>query len=473
MKWLPDSLRGRLVLLFLGVLLVAQMFSAALHFRDRGEVLKHATGFNSALRIAGLVRVLDSLTPQQRQELVEALDLPPLRMRLLDEPEKFPDNSHESARAELFHQLLHLRLGRDRPVLVYMHDSTLSHAAATSRGWGPPRGLPQPMRRMMQHHMGGAGPAPPPGFSFVVQVKLQDGQWASFAYRLPEELAAWPWDLLIGLLVLLAAVLLVSFFAVRWLTRPLSALAHAADELGKDIRRPALEESGPAEVRRAARAFNNMQRRLSRFVEERTRILAAVSHDLKTPITRMRLRVESIDDEALRVKFERDLDEMQTLVQGSLDFMRGMALQEKTQPVDIDALLESLQGDAEDMGYTVTVSGSTLSPYPGKPLALKRCLRNLVENAIRYGNEARIEVQDSTETLSIRVLDSGPGLPEDALEKVFEPFFRLDSSRNPETGGTGLGLSIARNIARGHGGELTLRNRPAGGGIEALLVLPR
>ena len=216
-----------------------------------------------------------------------------------------------------------------------------------------------------------------------------------------------------------------------------------------------------------------MQGRLGRFVEERTRVLAAVSHDLKTPLTRLRLRLEQVSDDAVRAKMERDLGETQSLVQGSLDFMRGMALQEKTQPLDLNALLESLRDDAEDMGHSVTITGEARSPYSGKPLALKRCLSNLVENAIRYGLQAGIEIQDSTSELTLVVRDSGPGLPEEALSQVFEPFYRLEPSRNPGTGGTGLGLSIARNIARGHGGELALQNGPDGEGLMAVLTLPR
>jgi len=465
---LPRSLWGRLTLLFLGVLLIAQMLSAALHFRDRGEVLKHATGYNSAQRIAGMVRVLDGLSPEQRESVVAELDLPPLRVRLSDEPQKLPDNSHESPRAELFHQLLHFRLGRDRPISLYMPNlPAVAHGEVMDR-WGPPAGVSPPMRHRMMQHRG----APISGYSFIVEIELAGGQWAGFAYHLPDELAAWPWDLLVGLLILLAAVLLVSFFAVRWLTRPLSELSQAADQLGKDISHEPLQERGPTEVRRAARAFNTMQRRVARFVEERTRILAAVSHDLKTPITRMRLRAEKIEDHALRAKFEHDLQEMQTLVQSSLDFMRGMALKEKTQPLDINALLDSLIEDAQDLGHTIEVSGKALDPYPCKPLALKRCLGNLLDNALRYGDKAKVTITDTPALLAISVGDEGPGLPEEILEKVFEPFFRAEPSRSTKTGGTGLGLSIARNIARGHGGDLVLSNRTSGG-LEAMVTLPR
>jgi signal transduction histidine kinase len=469
---MPDSLWGRLSLLLVSVLLLAQLLSAALHLRDRGEALMQATGFDSAQRIAGLVQVLDSLPDDQRQNVVKALDLPQLRLRLHNEPKAYPDNSHESARAELFHQILHLRLGRERPVQVYI-PTVSSGALERTEASSEPEGMSQQMQQMMGRHRRMAGLHIPLDFGFVVQVELRNGQWASFSYRLPEELAIWPWDLLVALVVLSLAALLVSFIAVRWLTRPLSRLSAAADELGKDIQRPPLDERGPAEVRRAARAFNTMQMRLSRFVEERTRILAAISHDLKTPITRLRLRLEKVDDDVVREKMNRDLIEMQNLVQGSLDFMRGMALQEKTQRIDINALLESLQDDAEDMGQRVTMRGEAGAPYSGKPLALKRCLSNLIDNAIRYGQEANIEIHDDEGELQIIIVDAGPGLPEGALRDVFEPFYRLEPSRNPDTGGTGLGLSIARNIARGHGGELRLENNSDGRGLRALLSLPR
>lgn len=463
MRWRPDSLWARLTLLLLGVLLLAQLLSAALHFRDRGQVLRHATGFNSAQRIAGMVRVLDPLPRARRREVVTALDLPPLRLRLDDEPQPYPENVEQLARAELFQQLLHLHLGRDRPIQVYVPPRPAGASTESAQRMPP----------MMRHHMGMWGARQATDFSFILQVQLVDGQWVSFAYRLPEELGAWPWDLLVALLLLMAAVLVVSFVAVRWLTRPLSELASAADELGKDIQRPPLPENGPAEVRRAARAFNTMQRRLNRFVDERTRILAAVSHDLKTPITRLRLRLEQIDDSVLRDKLDRDLTDMQKLVQGSLDFMRGMALQEKTRPLDINALLESLRDDAEEMGHSVIVHGQAHAPYPAKPLALKRCLGNLLDNAVRYGRQASIEVDDGESELVLTIRDEGPGLPEEALSEVFEPFYRLEGSRNPETGGTGLGLSIARNIARGHGGELVLENRVDRRGLQARLTLPR
>jgi signal transduction histidine kinase len=277
---------------------------------------------------------------------------------------------------------------------------------------------------------------------------------------------------LLTLAILLAAVLLLSYIAVRWVTRPLQLLATAADELGRDINRPPLPEGGPVEVSRAARAFNTMQARLVRFIDERTRLLTAMSHDLKTPLTRMRLRAELLEDGSLRKRFEADLLEMEAMVTQTLEFMRGLSHREPTQLVDIMGLLESLQSDNEAMGRKVTIDGRVTRPLNGMPQLLKRCLSNLVDNAVLYGMSAEIRVEDGPDQLAIRVRDHGPGMPESEIEKVFEPFYRIEGSRSRETGGTGLGLSIARNIAQAHGGDVRLRSGEDGG-LEAILTLPR
>jgi signal transduction histidine kinase len=278
--------------------------------------------------------------------------------------------------------------------------------------------------------------------------------------------------MLLSVLVLLVAVILLSLLAVRWITRPLKTLADAAEELGKDINRPPLPETGPVEVVRAARALNTMQSRLSRYLSDRTRIFAAMSHDLKTPITRLRLRAELLDDPQIRQKFSKDLEEMESMVGATLDFMRGLENEERSQRIDVTALLESLQADAREIGGRVEIEGAASAPYAGRPQALKRCLANLIDNAVKYGRSARLAVDDDAARLRISVRDEGPGIAEAELERVFEPFHRLETSRSRESGGTGLGLSIARNIAEQHGGTLVLRNLPAGG-LEAILTLPR
>jgi signal transduction histidine kinase len=197
-----------------------------------------------------------------------------------------------------------------------------------------------------------------------------------------------------------------------------------------------------------------------------------MSHDLKTPITRLRLRSELLEEAQLKARFIQDLDEMESMVGATLDFLRGLENGEVIKPVDIMALLESLQADLLETGGEVRIEGKSVVPYPGRPQALKRCLGNLLDNAVNYGKSAVVIVDDDTSRLEIRVQDQGPGLPQAELEKVFEPFYRTEHSRSRETGGTGLGLTIARSVAEAHGGSLVLCNRPERG-LEARLTLPR
>lgn len=274
------------------------------------------------------------------------------------------------------------------------------------------------------------------------------------------------------LLITLAAVIVVSLVAVRLVTRPLQHLAEAADAFGSDLESAPLPETGPTETRRAAEAFNRMQDRLRRLIAERSRALGAVSHDLRTPLTRMRLRAELVDDEALRAQINADIDDMQAMVESTLDYLRGLRENEQLQTIDMQALLASLVNDAQALGHPVTLSGSVLAPYSGRMSALKRALGNLIDNAVKYGQSAHIVSVDGATELRISIEDHGPGIAEADLARVVEPYVRLESSRSRETGGVGLGLSIARDAAALHGGTLRLDNL-ASGGLRATLLLPR
>jgi signal transduction histidine kinase len=220
------------------------------------------------------------------------------------------------------------------------------------------------------------------------------------------------------------------------------------------------------------RAFNTMQQRLRRYIEDRSRVLAAVSHDLKTPITRLRLRLALLKDDALQSRFNQDLDDMEQMVLATLDYLRGTESKEKPVPISVNGLLESLQDDTQELGWEMTLASGKVAPYSGRPLALKRCLMNLIENAVRYGQAADVRLEDSRDRLSIIIADRGEGVPEAELEELFNPFYRREESRARATGGTGLGLGIARNIARAHGGDVTLR-RGKTRGLEAVVSLPR
>lgn len=283
---------------------------------------------------------------------------------------------------------------------------------------------------------------------------------------------ALPPRLLLNLVLLVAVLVAALYFATRGITRPLSGLARAAEAMGRGVRSPQLPEEGPRELRFAARAFNTMQERLHRYLDSRTVVLAAMSHDLKTPLTRLRLQVETlIEDTAVRARLDGELDEMETMVHGALALFRGLDEADSPEPIDMNALLDALRQGFLDMGHEVSVTGRADAPYYGKPQALKRCLTNLVSNAVKFGVRARIEVHDGA-ALRILVSDDGPGVPPEALERVFEPFYRLEGSRNRDTGGTGLGLSIARDVAQAHGGTVLLKNRSEGG-LTAELHLPR
>lgn len=460
MRLLPGSLFGRLVLVLLAGLALAQLATAYLNLTERDQLLYRAGGMRLAQQISDIVRLLDSLPPGERRRVAAVFDAPPLAVSL-DRAPLAP--GAESAQSDfqhtMFASVLRYALGESAKVVI-------------ARPPGAPS-VPPPMG-MMQHRKwgpGGAG-AFAGGAFFVVQIALRDGTWVTFDSHVSPQEAAVPWRVALTLAVLLGTVIVLSLVAVRWVTGPLAVLATAAQDLGENINHPPLAETGPLEVQRAARAFNTMQRRLARFIADRTRVLTAMSHDLKTPITRMRLRAESLEDEALRARFVHDLEEMAAMVTQTLEFMHDTSAAEPPQPIDVTALLESLRGDYGDMGRSVTVEGAAAQPYFGRPLALRRCLANLLDNAIRYGGRATLRVEDGARELLIRVLDDGPGMTPLELEKAFEPFFRGEASRSRETGGTGLGLGIARNIARAHGGELVLKNG-AVRGLEAILTLPR
>jgi signal transduction histidine kinase len=463
----PRSLFGRLVVVQLGVLTVALLVSFAIHMHERGEALAQASGMQAAQRIADIVKLLETLAPAERRRIVQVFSAPPLTISLdqqaLDMQALDPGGG---ARAALFAMMLRRFIGDGRQVAVAVTESQV--VVPTSK----PKGPPGPMAHRPWMGPGAAmHSGSGPGVSFVAQVRLSDGALVAFDSRQPVQTADWPSRLLLSLAVLLAAVIAVSMLAVRWATRPLKALADAADELGRNINRAPMPEKGPAEVIRAARAFNTMQERLAGYLRERAATLAAMSHDLKTPVNRLRLRAELLEDSEAKKKISQDLEEMESMILGTLEFMRGGETTEKPRPVDVNALLASLQGDAKDTGAEVIIEGTVSRPYVGRPQALKRCLGNLLDNALKYGTAAKVLVQDLPDRLVVRIHDRGPGIPEAELERVFEPFYRLEGSRSRDTGGTGLGLSIARQIARAHGGTLTLNNLN-GGGLEAELVLP-
>ncbi|MDN3556374.1 ATP-binding protein [Halomonas maura] len=318
--------------------------------------------------------------------------------------------------------------------------------------------------------------APPSQPILVVQLPLETRQWLYVATLLPvpEGLDGRQWlsaDRLFVLVVVLLTVIGLSWLGIRSATRTLARLAGAAHRLGDDLDAPPLREGGPREVAASATAFNRMQRRIRHQLEERERLFSAISHDLKTPITRLRLRAEMLDDAEQSERFCASLDELDRLVKGALDSVKGLDMHEQIAAVAPRALLDELAGELRLQGGEVTIEGEA-APLAVKPLAFKRCLANLLENAVFYGKCAEVRLDDDPAALRMSIRDHGPGIPADQRERVFAPFVRLEPSRSRHTGGSGLGLGIARHIVQAHGGQLSLTNHPHGG-LLVTLVLPR
>ncbi|MCE3606783.1 ATP-binding protein [Massilia sp. P8910] len=305
-----------------------------------------------------------------------------------------------------------------------------------------------------------------------INVRLRDGELLRLMVMPPPpSVIAHETDyrMIIGLF--LVSIAFLAYLVARMTTRPLKQLAQAAKDLGNDINHPPLQLAGASEIRQASAAFNAMQARIRQYIFQRTQMLAAITHDLQTPLTRMRLRLEKVGDSELRDRLVGDLSAMQEMVREGLDLARSTDTTEAMQALDLDSLLDSVTCDATDAGQQVVVHGHAGMALLGRPMALRRCLVNLIDNAVKYGQRAHLTVDAGAGAARIRVRDNGPGIAPGELARVFEPFYRVETSRSRESGGTGLGLTIARNIAEQHGGSIALINHPEGG-LEVTLVLP-
>ncbi|HVJ44237.1 MAG TPA: ATP-binding protein [Dongiaceae bacterium] len=340
-------------------------------------------------------------------------------------------------------------------------------------------------------------PRPPADLRCRLWLRLQDGSWATLEMPEAQLVRFNPLPLIASWALSLAAILWLSLVVAKRVTRPLHNFALAAERLGTDLDQAMLPETGPVELRQATRAFNRMQARLKRFIDDRTQMLAAISHDLRTPISRLRLRANTLAAGEDRSKMITDLRLMERMITATLDFVRDDTLAEPQQQVDLGSLIDSLVDDAAMLGGNIRYGGPAYATCRCRPLAIGRALGNIIDNALKYAGEAVIDLTMKEDAVRITIDDPGPGIPPSALDRVFDPFFRLDPARGAaphaapvsggslgddgggfvgeiagEPGGSGLGLSIARNVILAHGGEITLINRPAGG-LRVAVTLPR
>ena len=484
LKFVPDTLFGRLLMALLATIGISLVVIVALLLRERRDLLVARSDTAAIVNvIATAAEELAALPRDERSATVE---------RLLREPLAI-DSAAAQARQGVFAledptraaTAVRERLSR---VLGVSYSVTAAPATAGARpairvgraarmSFMRERRRPEfePERDERERGERFDRLSRPPGFGppfLDVAVTLPDGEVVRFRSDVPRAPPPLPTVLLLELGFVTLALAGVLYAMARTITRPLARLAAAADAVGRGVRQEPLRETGSREVRGATRAFNTMQERLHRYLDSRTRVLSAMSHDLRTPLTRLKLRAESLDDERMRERFNADLDEMNRMVSGALDLFKGLNYDEPIRETRVEELLEQVRGEFAEVGANVTVTGATTAPIGVRRDSLKRCLTNLIGNAVKYGTRADVVVEDDAGSVVVRIRDEGPGIPEEMLERVFEPFFRLESSRNADTGGTGLGLSIARDVAQAHGGSLVLRNRSPRG-IETVLTLPR
>lgn len=305
---------------------------------------------------------------------------------------------------------------------------------------------------------------------FQVGVRQADGSWAVVRSQPAFGLNAWQQRVALWFVLSAIAMAPVVYVFARRLSAPIRLFADAAERLGRDPRAEPLALDGPAEIGVAVRAFNDMQQRLRRYVEDRTAMVGAIAHDLRTPLTRLRFRIESLPDDQ-RAKMSNDIDQMEEMISAALTFVRDASRPGERTPLELSSLLESLCDEMAETGAATEVESGEKVVLEGDPMALRRLFSNLLENAVKFGGRARTRVFRDAANAVVEIEDDGPGIPPADREKVFEPFYRREPSRSRQTGGIGLGLAVVRSIARGHGGDVDLVNR-AGGGLTARVQLP-
>ena len=461
-RLVPDSVVGRTALVLVGALLLSLAASLAVFAIQRSEALTLIGTRDAAERIAAVARLLEDSPPEGRRAILHSVETPGFRFGWGTTPLVTNDSADPEGGAVSLAE--HLRKHLDgHQVLVTGKPHLGPGPNHGFNGQPPPHGPP------------GEPPHGPTNFGFGpalrISVQLFDGSWLNVVAPLDPPEPLWRPRFLVPVVFSLLVVALAALAAVRRAVSPFATFAAAAERLGVDVSSPALAEGGPREVRRAAQAFNIMQGRVRRLVEDRTQMLAAISHDLRTPITRLKLRAEFVEDDAEREKMLVDLDEMERMIASTLAFARDDAAREVRRPTDVAALVQGLVEDLAATGIAARYDGPESLVMRARPMGLKRAVANLLDNAGKYGKGARVRLEARPGDVLVVIDDDGPGIAEADREAVFAPFVRLETSRSRDTGGTGLGLSIARAGIRAHGGDIHLANRPEGG-LRVTVELP-
>lgn len=446
MSWLRDTIAGRTIIVL--VLGLGSIMALAQYLYQTG-IEREVTASNTESVVERLLFVagsIQSIAIDKRDEAAHRMSGGPLELHWGKEPLATAGGDLDSVAAHLRNRLLERSPGLVGGQLVI---GTSRTGDAHSHG----------------------DKAQDDAHTTLISLPLTDGSWLNVTLARVQVARATSPSVWLSALLGALGVILVSVLMSRWLTRPLDRLALGARQLFRTSLDSKLPETGTREVRTLAVAINDLQGRIRRLVQDRTEMLAAVSHDLRTPLTRLRLRIQGIEDAESRRSIEADLNEMEQMIDATLAFLRDDMSNEKVEQVDLAAILETIASDAQDAGQKVEVTAPRTLVISGRHLAIKRAMTNLVQNAVKYGGGAQIRLLDEGAQSRVVIADDGPGIPDEKLEAVFEPFYRVEASRGRTSGGHGLGLTVARSIARAHGGDVVLANRKPGG-LEAIMTLP-
>lgn len=454
-----NGMRAQLLIPLLVALVLAQILSLSLFYNERRLAVRAALGSEVAGRVANVVQLLEAAPADLHSSILRSAESPFVRLSLRDQASVTDFETRPMPKVATSIRDL---LDDDNRVIFI----SIAPAQILRRDHPMTETGPEWMRDVHRRHHGSPLGRP---MELSLSVELSDGRWLeveTMFHRPPLQVA---WPSFVAMVLMAGATVAIVMWAVHRISRPMKALTLAAERLGRGDDPVTIPLGGPSELRKVTAAFNVMQERLTRHVRERTQMLAALGHDLRSPLTAMRLRLEMVADQETRERLSSTVDEMQTMVETTLAFAKGIAADEPSTDVDLRKLIVEIISDAAQQERIFLSPGA--SPFVvGKLTALKRALRNIIENAVTYGGQAHVKVERSENAVQITVRDEGTGLSEEDMERVFDPYFRVETSRNRDTGGIGLGLSIAQAVILAHGGEISMQNHSNGGLIVRVLI---
>ncbi|BCG71354.1 osmolarity sensor protein EnvZ [Mesorhizobium sp. 113-1-2] len=455
-RLLPQTLPAWVLLIVIAGLLISQVATLYIVARDRAVANDVVDLYRLNDRAFSLVQLMSSATPEERKATAAGLFNSTYALTVSDTPAVTSSIAGDDELAEL-EDILVGRLSKFGVTDARVRrDPATREADDASTVSGPDIGQVERDLLVLAADFAQSD-------KLTASLRFADGQWLNFTEPITPVGPILSFDSLPLYSLIAGLVVVMSIWSLRRLTAPYRMMETAVNRIGKDLKSPPIAESGSREVQAAARAINAMQKRLREYVEDREHLAAALAHDLRTPITRMRLRLELLRKSAVREALAHDLADVESIASSVIDFATFEVNEEKTERIDFWSLVESIADPYPEVSFDNDDTRSRGLICIARPVALRRCVTNLVQNAVTYGKKAHLSLHRSDGTITLTIRDEGPGIPQAQIDAVFGSFVRLEQSRNRQTGGLGLGLTIARNIARAAGGEIRLSNHPDGG----------